>query len=168
MVIKRGKFGEFLACPGYPECKNAKPIVNSIKEPCPHCGGKVLVRKSKAKKTFYVCENNTNDENKKCDYISWNKPGAPEKKFVRKAKNKLKQKDDMKIIGITGSFGKTSTKYIVNTIRNFVEMMTKNDTKNETFYHYYKELIKGETNEFDTIDNQHNHTSSTTNVQKRI
>ena len=96
MVIKRGKFGEFLACPGYPECKNAKPIVNSIKEPCPHCGGKVLVRKSKAKKTFYVCENNTNDENKKCDYISWNKPGAPEKKFVRKATKKTAAKTTTK------------------------------------------------------------------------
>jgi len=88
MVIKRGKFGEFLACPGYPECKNAKPIVNSIKEPCPHCGGKVLIRKSKTKRTFYVCENNTNDENKKCDYISWDKPGAKPKKTTRKTTTK--------------------------------------------------------------------------------
>jgi len=92
MVIKRGKFGEFLACPGYPECKNAKPIVNSIKEPCPHCGGKVLIRKSKAKRTFYICENNTNDENKKCDYISWNKPGAEAKKTVRKTTKKTTTK----------------------------------------------------------------------------
>ncbi len=92
MVIKRGRFGEFLACPGYPECKNAKPIVSSIKEPCPHCGGKVLIRKSKAKRTFYVCENNTNDENKKCDYISWNKPGATAKKTVRKTTKKVAAK----------------------------------------------------------------------------
>ena len=84
MVIKRGRFGEFLACPGYPECKNAKPIVSSIKEPCPHCGGKVLIKKTKSKRNFYVCENNTNDENKKCDYISWNKPGAEAKKTTRK------------------------------------------------------------------------------------
>ena len=88
MVIKRGRFGEFLACPGYPECKNAKPIQNSIKEPCPHCGGKVLVKKSKTKRTFYICENNTNDENKKCDYISWNKPGVEPKKTARKTKKK--------------------------------------------------------------------------------
>jgi len=92
MVIKRGKFGEFLACPGYPECKNAKPIVNSIKEPCPHCGGKVLIRKSKAKRTFYICENNTNDENKKCDYISWNKRGEEAKKTVRKTTKKTTTK----------------------------------------------------------------------------
>ena len=92
MVIKRGRFGEFLACPGYPECKNAKPIVNSIKEPCPHCGGKVLIRKSKAKRTFYICENNTNDENKKCDYISWNKPGVEAKKTTRKITKKTTAK----------------------------------------------------------------------------
>lgn len=94
MVIKRGRFGEFLACPGYPECKNAKPIVNTIKEPCPHCGGKILVKKTKTKRNFYVCENNTNDENKKCDYISWNKPGADSKKTTTKkvAKKTTKKK----------------------------------------------------------------------------
>ena len=92
MVIKRGKFGEFLACPGYPECKNAKPIVNSIKEPCPHCGGKVLIKKTKTKRNFYICEYNTNDENKKCDYISWNKPGAEAKKNVRRTKKKTTAK----------------------------------------------------------------------------
>jgi DNA topoisomerase-1 len=92
MVIKRGKFGEFLACPGYPECKNAKPIVNSIKEPCPHCGGKVLIKKTKTKRNFYICEYNTNDENKKCDYISWNKPGVEPKKATRKVKKKTATK----------------------------------------------------------------------------
>ena len=92
MVIKRGRFGEFLACPGYPECKNAKPIVNSIKEPCPHCGGKILIKKTKSKRNFYVCENNTNDENKKCDYISWNKPGQEEKKTVKKTKKTTTKK----------------------------------------------------------------------------
>ena len=76
MVIKQGRFGEFLACPGYPECKNAKPIQNSIEEPCPRCGGKVLIKKTKTKRNFYICVNNTNDENKTCDYISWNKPGT--------------------------------------------------------------------------------------------
>lgn len=85
MVIKQGRFGKFLACPGYPECKNTKPIISEIKEPCPKCGGKVLIRKSKTKRTFYVCEKNTNDDNKKCDYISWNKPGH---------KNDVKKKDN--------------------------------------------------------------------------
>ena len=74
MVIKQGRFGKFLACPGYPECKNAKPIVEEIDIPCPKCGGKILVKKTKTRRTFYVCENNKNTEDSKCDYISWNKP----------------------------------------------------------------------------------------------
>ena len=74
MVIKQGRFGKFLACPGYPECKNAKPLIQSIDIPCPNCGGKVLVKKTKKKRTFYVCENNTNSDDSKCDYISWTKP----------------------------------------------------------------------------------------------
>ena len=71
MVIKYGRYGKFLACPGYPECKNAKPLVETIEEPCPKCGGKIQIRKSKKKRKFYICENNP----KSCDYISWNKPG---------------------------------------------------------------------------------------------
>ena len=74
MVIKQGKFGKFLACPGYPECKNAKPLIESIDVPCPKCGGKVLIKKTKKRRTFYVCENNTNKDDSKCDYISWTKP----------------------------------------------------------------------------------------------
>ena len=94
MVVKAGRFGKFLACPGYPECKNAKPIVQEIKEPCPHCGGKVLIKKSKARRIFYVCENNTNDDKKTCDYISWNKPGVeekPKKKTTAKKKTSKKK-----------------------------------------------------------------------------
>ena len=74
MVIKQGRFGKFLACPGYPECKNTKPIVQTIDIPCPKCGGKVLIKKTKTKRSFYVCENNSNTEDSKCDFISWNKP----------------------------------------------------------------------------------------------
>ena len=70
MVIKYGRYGKFLACPGYPECKNAKPLIETIDVPCPKCGGKIQVRKSKKKRKFYICENNP----EKCDYISWNKP----------------------------------------------------------------------------------------------
>ena len=70
MVIKYGRYGKFIACPGYPECHNAKPIVETIDEPCPKCGGKVQIRKSKKRRKFYICENNPD----KCDYISWNKP----------------------------------------------------------------------------------------------
>ena len=70
MVIKYGRFGKFLACPGYPECKNTKPFVQTIDVPCPKCGGKIQIRKTKKKKNYYICENNP----KTCDYISWNKP----------------------------------------------------------------------------------------------
>ena len=70
MVIKYGKYGKFLACPGYPECKNAKPIIETIEEPCPKCGGKVQIRKTKKKRNYYICENNPD----KCDFISWEKP----------------------------------------------------------------------------------------------
>ena len=70
MVYKYGKFGKFLACPGYPECKNTKAIVETIKEHCPKCGGEIQVRKAKNKRKYYICENNP----KSCDYISWNKP----------------------------------------------------------------------------------------------
>ena len=70
MVIKYGRFGKFLACPGYPECKNTKPFVETIDVPCPKCGGKIQVRKSKKKRKFYICENNPES----CDFISWNKP----------------------------------------------------------------------------------------------
>ena len=76
MVYKYGRYGKFLACPGYPECKNAKPIIQTIEEPCPKCGGKIQVKKTKTRRTFYICENNP----EKCDYISWNKPKKEEKK----------------------------------------------------------------------------------------
>ena len=58
MVIKYGRYGKFLACPGYPECKNAKPFVETIDVPCPKCGGKIQVRRSKKKRKFYICEHN--------------------------------------------------------------------------------------------------------------
>ena len=69
MVYKQGRFGKFLACPGFPECRNTKAIVNTIAAKCPKCGGKVIVRKSKKGVTFYTCENSP-----ECDFISWNEP----------------------------------------------------------------------------------------------
>ena len=69
MVYKQGRFGKFLACPGFPECRNTKAIVNTIDAKCPKCGGKVIVRKSKKGVTFYTCENSP-----ECDFISWNEP----------------------------------------------------------------------------------------------
>ena len=58
MVIKYGKYGKFLACPGYPECHNAKPYIETIKELCPKCGGAVQIRKTKKRRNYYICENN--------------------------------------------------------------------------------------------------------------
>ena len=75
MVYKYGRYGKFLACPGFPECRNTKAIVETIDVPCPNCGGKVLVKKSKRGRKFYVCENSP----EKCNYISWNKPKPGEK-----------------------------------------------------------------------------------------
>ena len=75
MVIKMSRYGKFLACPGYPECKNVKPFVVTVDVPCPVCGGKVQVRKTKKGRNFYICENNP----KSCNYISWNKPKVGEK-----------------------------------------------------------------------------------------
>ncbi len=69
MVIKHGRFGDFLACPGYPECKNTKPIVEELKVPCPKCGGKILVKRSKKGRKFYGCSNYP-----KCDFVSWFEP----------------------------------------------------------------------------------------------
>lgn len=69
MVVKSGKFGKFLACPGYPECKNTKPIIVKVGVKCPKCGGEILERKTKTGKTFYGCANYP-----KCDFSSWDKP----------------------------------------------------------------------------------------------
>ena len=69
MVIKHGRFGDFLACPGYPECKNTKAIVEELNVKCPKCDGKVLVRKSKKGRKFFGCSNYPN-----CDFVSWFEP----------------------------------------------------------------------------------------------
>ncbi len=68
MVYKQGRFGKFLACPGYPECKNTKTIAEEISAPCPKCGGKVEVRKSRKGVKYYTCENGTD-----C-LLSWDEP----------------------------------------------------------------------------------------------
>ena len=75
MVYKYGRYGKFLACSGFPECRNVKSIVETIDVPCPKCGAAVQVRKTKRGRKYYICENNP----KSCDYISWNKPKPGEK-----------------------------------------------------------------------------------------
>ncbi len=89
MVYKYGRYGKFLACPGYPECKNTKPIVEMIEEKCPKCGGNVLIKKSRRGKKFYVCENSAKGE---CDYISWNKPSVENKNVEDTEKKKTRKR----------------------------------------------------------------------------
>ena len=100
MVYKYGRYGRFLACPGYPECKNAKPIINYIDVPCPVCGARVIEKKSRRGRKFYVCENSPEN----CNYISWNKPKIGEKwspeentkKVVKRKKTSKKKKNTSK------------------------------------------------------------------------
>ncbi len=74
MVYKISKFGKFLACPGYPECKNTKTIRNETGVKCPECGGEILAKKSRKGKTYYGCENNP-----KCGFMVWDTPVKNEK-----------------------------------------------------------------------------------------
>ena len=72
MVIKHGRFGKFMACKNYPECKNTKPIVEKIGVKCPKCGdGDIIVRKSKRGRVFYGCSNYPD-----CDFVEWKKPNG--------------------------------------------------------------------------------------------
>ena len=71
MVIKTGRYGRFLACPGYPECKNAKPLIVSTGAKCPVCGGDIIERKSKKGHVFYGCGNWP-----KCNFMSWDPPAG--------------------------------------------------------------------------------------------
>ncbi len=71
MVIKTGRFGKFLACPGFPECKNAKPLVERMPGRCPKCGGAILKRKSKRGFAYYACERGAD-----CGFMTWDVPTA--------------------------------------------------------------------------------------------
>ena len=69
MVIKTGRFGKFLACPGFPECKNTKPLLEEAGVKCPKCSGKVIMLKTKRGRKYLGCENYP-----KCDFMSWDMP----------------------------------------------------------------------------------------------
>ena len=71
MVVRHGKYGKFLACPGFPECKNTKTLQQETPGSCPRCGKKVLAKKSKTGRTYYGCEDNT-----KCGFMTWDIPLA--------------------------------------------------------------------------------------------
>ena len=69
MVIKYGPHGKFLACPGFPECRNTKPYLEKIGVACPKCGKDIVLRKTKKSRRYYGCE-----DNPECDFMSWQKP----------------------------------------------------------------------------------------------
>ncbi|MFG6366023.1 type I DNA topoisomerase [Schaedlerella sp.] len=71
MVIKYGPHGRFLACPGFPDCRNTKPYLEKIGVPCPICGKEIVIRKTKKGRKYYGCE-----DNPECDFMSWQKPSA--------------------------------------------------------------------------------------------
>lgn len=114
MVIKRGRYGEFLACPGYPECKNAKPIVEEIDVPCPECGKKIVVKKSKRGKKFFGCSGYP-----ECKFVSWNEP----------VKEKCPKCNSYMVL----KFSKSKGKYIQcsNTECDYKEEIKKEDKKED-------------------------------------
>ena len=69
MVVKHGRYGDFLACPGFPDCRNTKPILKDTGVQCPKCQGNIVERKTKRGRIFYGCENYP-----KCDYMIWDAP----------------------------------------------------------------------------------------------
>ena len=88
MVIKLGRFGKFLACPGFPDCRNAKPILKDTGVKCPKCGARVVERRSQKGKKYFSCENAP-----KCDFLLWDEPaktpcpvcgGVMTRKYVKK------------------------------------------------------------------------------------
>lgn len=69
MVVKQGRYGKFLACPGFPECRNTRPLQEKIGVVCPKCGGEIIWRRTKKGRPFYGCSNYP-----ECNFISWQKP----------------------------------------------------------------------------------------------
>ena len=69
MVIKYGPHGKFLACPGFPECRNTKTYFEKIGVKCPKCGGDIVIRKTQKGRKYYGCENNPD-----CDFMTWQRP----------------------------------------------------------------------------------------------
>jgi DNA topoisomerase-1 len=90
MVIKIGRFGKFLACPGFPECKNTKPFLEEAGVKCPKCSGRVIYRKTKRGRKYLGCENYP-----KCDFMTWDMPSD---KTCPKCSNFLTQKSKGNII----------------------------------------------------------------------
>ena len=71
MVVKQGRYGKFLACPGFPECRNTKPILKETGAKCPKCGGSIVERRTRRGRFFYGCRNYP-----ACDFVTWDQPQA--------------------------------------------------------------------------------------------
>ena len=93
MVIKYGPHGKFLACPGFPECRNTKPYLEKIGVPCPLCGKDVVIRKTRKGRKYYGCE-----DNPECEFMSWQKPSVKKcpkcGKYMVERGNKLQCSDN--------------------------------------------------------------------------
>ena len=105
MVVKIGRYGKFLACPGFPECRNIKPIVQKLDIKCPKCGGDILIKRSKRGKKYYICEKNDGDKNS-CDFIAWN---GPNKEGIIKPAELNKEDGENKTKSSTRKKKKTTT-----------------------------------------------------------
>ena len=93
MVVKYGPHGKFLACPGFPDCRNTKPYLEKIGVPCPICGKDVVIRKTKKGRRYYGCE-----DNPECEFMSWQKPSTKKcprcGKYMLEKGNKLVCSDE--------------------------------------------------------------------------
>lgn len=93
MVVKYGPHGKFLACPGFPDCRNTKPYLEKIGVPCPVCGKDVVIRKTKKGRRYYGCE-----DNPECEFMSWQKPATKKcprcGKYMLEKGNKLVCSDE--------------------------------------------------------------------------
>ena len=110
MVVKYGRYGKFLACPGYPECQNIKPFVKTIEVPCPVCGAEVYVRKTKRGKKYYICANNTPKNENPCKYISWDAPKIGEKWIPQEDTPEIKKGKNTKKTSKSKTSRKATTK----------------------------------------------------------
>ncbi|MBO5798121.1 MAG: type I DNA topoisomerase [Clostridia bacterium] len=104
MVIKTGRYGKFLACPGYPDCKNTKRIVEETGALCPKCGGMIVAKRSARGRKFYGCSNYP-----KCDFVVWNEPASETCPRCGRTLFKKKGRDGEQLYCLTEGCGYTGT-----------------------------------------------------------
>lgn len=114
MVIKHGRFGKFMACKNYPECKTTKPIVNKVGVMCPKCHqGDIILRKSKKGKAFYGCSNYP-----ECDFVAWNKPTGETCETCGSYMMEKVTKSETKVVCSNKECGKDNKKESIENIEN--------------------------------------------------